>query len=71
MLCPTTNGRGGAYSAVFLATMLVLGLVSSNLRGPGPDHLRSAFSHGFAGLLAVARNRVPLARIGFQVDGGS
>ena len=56
--------RGGVRSfagvlAAAAATVLVD--VWLNLRTPGPDHLRSAFSHGLSGLLAVARDRVPLA----------
>jgi hypothetical protein len=54
-------GMRGFVTLLLLLATVVLGLVSYNLRGPGPDHLRSAFAHGFAGLLAVARNRVPLA----------
>ncbi|HEY5058618.1 MAG TPA: hypothetical protein VII51_06340 [Gaiellaceae bacterium] len=54
-------GARGFVTLLLLLATLVLALVSYNLRGPGPDHLRSAFGHGMAGLLAVARNRVPLA----------
>jgi hypothetical protein len=42
---------------------VVLKIVSSNLDSSGPYHLRSAFGHGFAGLWAVARNRVPLSYV--------
>jgi len=54
-------GARGFATLLLLGATVVLGLVSYNLRGPGPDHLRSAFGHGFTGLVAVARNRVPLA----------
>jgi len=54
-------GARGFATLLLVGATVVLGLVSYNLRGPGPDHLRSAFSHGFSGLLAVARNRVPLS----------
>ena len=54
-------GARGFATLLLLGATVVLALVSYNLRGPGPDHLRSAFSHGFTGLAAVARNRVPLA----------
>ena len=43
------------------AAVVVLKLVSSNLNSAGPDHLRSAFGNGVAGIWAVARNRVPLS----------
>jgi hypothetical protein len=39
----------------------VLVLIRFDTRTGAPDHLVSAFSHGLSGLLAVARNRVPLA----------
>jgi hypothetical protein len=54
-------GARGFATLLLLGATVVLALVSYNLRGPGPDHLRSAFSHGLTGLVAVARNRVPLA----------
>jgi len=54
-------GPRGFVTLLLVGATVVLGLVSYNLRGPGPDHLRSAFSHGFTGLIAVARNRVPLS----------
>jgi hypothetical protein len=54
-------GTRGFVTLLLLLATVILGLVSYNLRGPGPDHLRSAFGHGLSGLFAVARNRVPLA----------
>ena len=51
----------GFVTLLLLAATIVLGIVSENLRHPGPNHLRSAFGHGLQGLLAVAENRVPLA----------
>jgi hypothetical protein len=54
-------GARGFATILLLAATLVLALVSYNLRGPGPDHLRSAFGHGLSGLARVAENRVPLA----------
>jgi hypothetical protein len=54
-------GVRGFATLLLAGAAIVLGLVSYNLRGPGPDHLRSAFGHGLSGLIEVARNRVPLA----------
>ena len=54
-------GARGFVTLLLLGATAVLGLVSLNLRAPGPNHLRSAFGHGLSGLLAVAENRVPLA----------
>jgi hypothetical protein len=51
----------GFLTLLLLAATLVLAVVSSNLREPGPNHLRSAFAHGLSGLVAVAENRVPLS----------
>ena len=56
-------GVRGFVTLLLLGATAVLGLVSLNLRTPGPDHLRSAFGHGLSGLLAVAQNRVPLAYV--------
>jgi hypothetical protein len=39
----------------------VLALFWFDQRSGAPNHLQSAFSHGFSGLLAVARDRLPLA----------
>jgi hypothetical protein len=54
-------GARGFVTLLLLGATAVLGLVSFNLRTPGPNHLRSAFGHGFSGLVDVAQNRVPLA----------
>jgi hypothetical protein len=54
-------GTRGFVTLLLLGATAVLGLVSLNLRAPGPNHLRSAFGNGLSGLLAVAENRVPLA----------
>jgi hypothetical protein len=54
-------GVRGFATLLLLAATVVLTLVSLNLRAPGPDHLRSAFADGLPSLLAVIRNRVPLA----------
>jgi hypothetical protein len=54
-------GVRGFVTLLLLGATAVLALVSSNLRTPGPNHLRSAFGHGLSGLFAVAQNRVPLA----------
>ena len=54
------GGRGFA-TLLLLAATAVLALITFDLRAPGPYHLRSAFSHGTSGLVAVAQNRVPLA----------
>jgi hypothetical protein len=54
-------GLRGHMVSLLCASTAVLGLVWYDLRAGGPDHLRSAFSHGLGGLLAVATNRVPLA----------
>ena len=54
------RARGVAVSLV-VSGAVVAGLVRYDLHQGGPDHLRSAFSGGIDGLLAVAHNRVPLA----------
>ena len=54
-------GVRGFVTLLLLGATAVLGLVSANLQTPGPNHLRSAFAHGFTGLVAVVENRVPLA----------
>jgi hypothetical protein len=56
-------GLHGFVTLLLLAATTVLAIVSANLRFAGPDHLRSAFSHGFAGLVPVVANRVPLAYV--------
>jgi hypothetical protein len=42
------------------AAAIVLAIVQRGLDEPGPNHLRSAFGHGIAGLLNVAAHRIPL-----------
>jgi hypothetical protein len=54
-------GAKGFVTLLLLAATVVLTIIMVNLRMPGPDHLRSAFSHGFDGLADVVVNRVPLA----------
>jgi hypothetical protein len=54
-------GLRGFGTLLLAGATVVLGLVSFNLRAGGPDHLRSAFSHGVSGLVAVVENRVPLS----------
>jgi hypothetical protein len=54
-------GARGFVTLLLLGATIVLALVSLNLRASGPNHLRSAFSHGVTGLFAVVQNRVPLA----------
>ena len=54
-------GRGGFVTLLLAAATIVLGIVSYDLRSPGPNHLRSAFAHGFSGLVDVVVNRVPLS----------
>jgi len=51
----------GFTTLLLAAAAVVLALVSFGLHASGPNHFRSAFGHGFSGLLAVARNRVPLS----------
>ena len=55
------GARGFATLLLLAAAAVVLALVSLGLHTPGPNHFRSAFGHGVSGLLAVARNRVPLS----------
>ena len=54
-------GVGGFAISLGAAAVVVLGIVSSNLRHPGPDHLRSAFGNGVSGIVRVLVDRVPLA----------
>jgi hypothetical protein len=54
-------GLRGFVLLLLVTATVVLAVVAVNLQMPGPNHLRSAFGHGPAGLLDVARNRVPLA----------
>lgn len=54
-------GVRGFVTALGTAAVVTLGVIWLDLRAGGPDHLRSAFSHGWHGIVAVAQNRVPLA----------
>jgi len=56
-------GWRGFIAILALDGAFVTAIIELNLRVPGPDHLRSAFSHGLPGLLTVAANRVPLAYV--------
>lgn len=56
-------GLKGFVTLLLLAATAVLTIIMVNLRMPGPDHLRSAFSHGYRGLADVVANRVPLAYV--------
>jgi hypothetical protein len=56
-------GVKGFVTLLLLAATVVLTIILVNLRTPGPDHLRSAFSHGYTGLANVVVNRVPLAYV--------
>ena len=51
----------GILVALALSGGAVATLVSWDLHHAGPNHLRSAFDHGTAGMLAVVENRVPLS----------
>ena len=54
-------GVRGFATMLLAAATTVLAIVWFDLRAGGPDHLRSAFGHGLAGLVTVAANRVPLS----------
>jgi hypothetical protein len=54
-------GLGGFVGMLASAAVAVLWIVSQGLSEPGPNHLRSAFSHGGGGLLASLESRVPLS----------
>lgn len=54
-------GLRGFVVLLGLAASAVLTVILLNLRAPGADHLRSAFSNGVSGLGAVVADRVPLA----------
>jgi hypothetical protein len=51
----------GFVTLLLTSATVVLAIVATNLRQPGPNHLRSAFASGLDGLVAVARDRVVLA----------
>jgi hypothetical protein len=54
-------GRRGLLTLLLANATVALGVISLNLRLPGPNHLRSVFSHGLGGVTTVFANRVPLA----------
>jgi hypothetical protein len=54
-------GARGFATMLGIAATIVLAVITLNLRAPGPDHLRSAFSSGISGIGAVLVDRVPLA----------
>lgn len=56
-------GPGGFVGMLASAAVAVLWIVSQGLSEPGPNHLRSAFSHGGSGLLASLESRVPLSYV--------
>ena len=56
-------GLAGFVGMLASAAVAVLWIVSQGLSEPGPNHLRSAFSHGGGGLLASLESRVPLSYV--------
>jgi hypothetical protein len=54
-------GWRGFLTLLLLDGATITAIIELNLRLPGPDHLRSAFSHGVLGLFTVVADRVPLA----------
>jgi len=56
-------GPRGFVGLLASAAVAVLWIVSRGLAHPGPNHLRSAFSHGGGGLLASLESRVPLSYV--------
>lgn len=54
-------GLRGFATLLGLAAAAVLVVIQFNLQSPGPDHLRSAFSRGLSGVVAVFADRIPLA----------
>jgi hypothetical protein len=54
-------GRRGLITLLLANATLALAVISLNLRLPGPNHLRSVFSHGLGGIGTVFANRIPLA----------
>lgn len=54
-------GRRGVVTLLLANATVALGIISLDLRHPGPNHLRSVFAHGLDGLTNVFVNRVPLA----------
>jgi hypothetical protein len=56
-------GASGFVGLLASAAVAVLWIVSRGLAHPGPNHLRSAFSHDGGGLLASLESRVPLSYV--------
>jgi hypothetical protein len=56
-------GARGFVGLLGSAAIAVLWIVSRGLAQPGPNHLRSAFSHDGAGLLSSLESRVPLSYV--------
>ncbi|MFL5959802.1 MAG: hypothetical protein ACJ75G_06020 [Gaiellaceae bacterium] len=56
-------GAQGFVALLGAAAVAVLWIVSRGLAEPGPNHLRSAFSHGGSGLVASLESRVPLSYV--------
>ena len=56
-------GARGFVGLLAASAFAVLWIVSSGLAEPGPNHLRSAFSHHGAGLLSSLASRVPLSYV--------
>ena len=54
-------GWRGFLTLLLLDGGVVATIIGIDLRTPGPNHLRSAFSHGISGLVAVVADRLPLA----------
>lgn len=54
-------GVRGFATLLGLAATAVLIVIQLNLQSTGPDHLRSAFSRGLSGVVAVFADRIPLA----------
>lgn len=55
------TGPRGFIVTLTLGVLAALAVILYNLQTPGPNHLRSVFSHGASGLASVIANRVPLA----------
>jgi hypothetical protein len=56
-------GWSGFLGLLASAAIAVLWIVSRGLAQPGPNHLRSAFSHDGAGLIGSLESRVPLSYV--------
>src|SRR5438105_353107 len=56
-------GVSGFVGMLASAAVAVLWIVSRGLAQPGPNHLRSAFSHNGGGLLGSLESRVPLSYV--------